>query len=164
MARGSRVVITSPPMGTFREFIVKTGQTFYPGMVVEIDAAVTLVSGRHTARIFGQGADGEQPSGAHWVVTEMLQGMTGGVMSQSIAAGERVMCYAPMPGDELNLLIANISGTADDHAKGEKLIVDTGTGKLIATTGTPEREVAVLLETITDPTADTLAWCQWSGN
>jgi len=42
-------------------------------------------------------------------------------------------------------------------------MVDDGTGKLIATTGTPESEPFVLLETVTDPTADTLAWTMYSG-
>jgi hypothetical protein len=89
-----------------------------------------------------------------------LQGRTS---SDAYAAGERCFLFTPRAGDELNLLVANLSGTADDHAVGEMLIVDDGTGLLIATTGTPETEVAILLEAITDPTADTLAWCRWTG-
>ena len=69
-----------------------------------------------------------------------------------------------MAGEELNLLIENIAGTGDDHAIGEILMVNDCIGKLIATTGSPETEVAYLKETITDPTADTLAWCEWSGH
>lgn len=61
------------------------------------------------------------------------------------------------------MLLLNIAGTADDHALGELLMVDNGTGKLIATTGTPECEPFVLLEAVTDPVADTLAWTMFSG-
>lgn len=162
MARGNEIIVTSEPGGMFDEGLVKAAQTFYPGMVVLRDASVALVGGRFTYKIYDETADGDQPTGAFWVVTNLLQAMLGKLCSDSIAAGDRVMVYAPRPGEELNLLLKDISGTGDDHTKGEKLMVDTGTGKLIATTGTPETEIAQLLETITDPVADTLVWCQWA--
>lgn len=161
MARGNGIVVTSDPKGQFQEGYVKTGQTFYPGMAVLRDASVALISGVHTYKIYDESADGDQPTGAIWIVTNMLGELIGKLVSDSIAAGERAMFYSPRPGEELNLLISNLAGTADDHALGEKLMIDTGTGEFIATTGTPEQEVAQLLEAITDPTADTLAWCQW---
>ena len=131
-------------------------------MILERDASVALVSGRHTYKLYAPGTDGEQPKGAFWVVLpDFLSGKTA---SDSFAAGERLFLYSPQAGEELNLLLKNIAGTGDDHTKGEMLVADTGTGMLIATTGTPETEVAQLLETITDPTADTLAWCQWTGH
>lgn len=161
MARGSGIIVCSDPKGQFQEGYVKSGQTFYPGMAVLRDASVALVSGVHTYKIYDESADGDQPTGAIWIVTNMLGELIGKVVSDSIAAGERFMAYSPRAGEELNLLISNLSGTADDHALGEKLMIDTGTGEFIATTGTPEQEVAQLLEVITDPVADTLAWCQW---
>jgi hypothetical protein len=82
-------------------------------------------------------------------------------MSDPYTAGERLFLICPRAGDELNLLISNIAGTGDDHTAGEILIIDDTTGEFIATTGSPEEEVAQLQETITDPTADTLAWCTW---
>jgi hypothetical protein len=72
--------------------------------------------------------------------------------------------YFPTDGDELNLLFGNASGTADDIPLGTILMVDHGTGKVVATTGTPETEVAVALEAIVDPTADQLLWVRWSGH
>lgn len=166
--RGKRIIVTADPKGQMEEGYVTTGQTFYPGMIVQRDASVALKAGRHTYKYYTPGADGEMPLGSYWVVTEELMAMIGlGVTDAttfgSYAAGERCSLYSPRAGEELNLLLANIAGTADDHALNEKLMVDTGTGKFIATTGTPESEVAQLLEAITDPTADTLAWCQWSG-
>ncbi len=161
MARGNNIIVTADPKGQFEEGFVKTGETHYPGMVVLRDASVSLAGGRHTYKIFDESADGDHPTGSFWVV--LFDGRIGKTATDSIAAGEREFLYSPRAGEELNLLIKNLSGTADDHTKGEKLMVDTGTGKLIATTGSPETEVAQLLETITDPTADTLAWCQWAG-
>ena len=57
----------------------------------------------------------------------------------------------------------NAAGTADDVTKGMKLIIDDGTGKVVPTTGTPESEPFVAREAITDPTADQLLWCSYSG-
>lgn len=167
MARGQCIFVStgqgSEPVET--EGYVATGETFRPGMVVQRDPTVALKQGRHTYKIYNRDADGDQPAGAFWVVTEKLCGMRGEPMSTgTYAAGERVSLVAPLPGNELNLLISNIAGTGDDHTAGEILMVDDATGELVATTGSPETEVAQLLETITDPVADTLAWCQWSGH
>lgn len=160
MARGNETIVSSQPNGKKTEGIVKTGETHYPGMVVEIDPTVALVQGRHTYKIFA-GSDGENPLGAIWVVTNELNAMIGKLQTEAYAAGERMSLYSPMAGDELNMLVKNETGTADDHSAGEKLMVDGGTGMLIPTTSTPENEPFVLLEAITDPTTDTLAWCQY---
>jgi hypothetical protein len=164
MARGNCTIVKQIEQpGAHEEGFVTTSQTFYPGMVVQRDASVALKGGRYTYKYYNPGADGKQPVGAYWVVTEKLLSFQGKTINDSYAAGERCSLYSPMPGDELNLLIANLSGTADDHALNEVLMVDDGTGKMIVTTGSPDNTCAQLLETITDPTADTLAWCQWGG-
>jgi hypothetical protein len=162
MARGNCIIVTANPRGVFEEGYVATGETFYPGMIVQRDASVALRGGVHTYKVYDRAVDGDQPIGAFWVVYE--NGLIGRTTSDSYAAGERCFLYSPVAGEELNLLLLNISGTGDDHALNEILMVDDGTGKLIATTGSPETEVAQLLEVVTDPTADTLAWCQWSGH
>lgn len=164
MARGNEIIVTAEPGGVFAEGYVATGQTFKPGMIVQRDPSVALQGGDHTYKLYDRDADGNMPAGSYWVVTNLLHTMIGKDVTVSITEGEKVMLYSPRPGEELNLLVANLAGTADDHALGEILMVDDGTGLLIATTGTPESEVAQLLEAITDPTADTLAWCQWTGH
>lgn len=162
MARGSnQIIVSSEPRGSFMEGFVKTGETFYPGMIVQKDVSVALRQGRHTYQIYNVAADGDPTPGPLYVVLNDY--LRGNLVSSSIAAGERVFLYCPQAGDELNLLVENISGTADDHTKGEGLMVNDGSGKLIATDGA-QKTVAQLLETITDPTADTLAWCEWRGN
>lgn len=164
MARGNSIIVTADPKGQFDEGLVATGETFYPGMIVQRDVSVALKGGRWTYKIYNRDADGNMPAGSYWVVTERLGAMVGFTATTSVAAGGRVQVYSPRAGEELNLLVKNLSGTGDDHAIGEILMVDDGSGMLIATTGSPESECAQLLEAITDPTADTLAWCEWSGN
>lgn len=166
--QGKCIVVTSEPNGRFGEGIVGTGLTFNPGQVVQKDYTVSTVGGRFTWKLFDADADGGRPKSEIAVVTDHNLALQGkGIRSatdfDTYAAGERFSFYVPLPGDELNLLIANISGTGDDHTIGEVLIIDDTTGKFIATTGDPESEPAVLQETLTDPTADTLAWCVWTG-
>lgn len=161
MAKGNTILLSTEPRGRFIEGVVAAGEAPKPGMIVQIQAATALVGGRFTFEIYNADADGGRPKGPYIVLLEdQWQGKT---TSDAYAAGDRCFGYVPLPGDELNLLLLNIAGTGDDHAKGEILIVDDTTGKLIATTGSPETEVAMVLETVTDPTADTLCWCIWTG-
>lgn len=167
--RGRRIVITSPPLGIMRELIVPTGETWSPGMVVQIDPTVALKHGRNTGKIYDRDADGDRPLGAFWVVTEANlglrgKGITDSVTFDSYSAGEQASVYSPVAGDELNLLFKNLSGTADDVIAGQILTVDDGTGKVQVTASTPETEIAAAKEALTDPTADTLIWCEWSGH
>ncbi len=163
MARGNAIIIASEPTGYFEELFMKSGQTIYPGMAVQIDYTVAMVGGRHTAKIYDRAADGDRPIGGYFIVTSHLQSMMGAPMTDRIPDGEKALCYIPKAGEEINLLIANLAGTADDHAIGEVLMVDDGTGKFIVTTGSPQTNPATLQEAITDPTADQLAWCRWTG-
>lgn len=162
MARGNRIVVSPFPKGHEVEGTIDTGLTPKPGTVVQIKTSAGIDgNGRHTWELYNADADGAHPKGSIIILTErnlMLQGKT---VSDAYAAGDRASGYVPLPGDELNLLIKNETGTADDHAFGEILIIDDTTGLFIATTGTPEDEHAQLQEAITDPTADTLAHCIW---
>lgn len=161
MARGSNIIVSADPGGKFSEGIIAVGQTPKPGTVMQKVHATALVGGRHTYTAFDSSADGVRPLSAIWVLLpDKLQGKTA---TDAYAAGDRCFLYSPLAGEELNLLLLDIAGTADDHTAGEQLIIDDGTGKLIATTGSPELEPFTLLETITDPAADTLAWCEYTG-
>jgi len=163
MARGTGtpIIVSADPQGKFMEGIIGSGMTPKPGTIMQRDASVALKSGRHTYVVYNRDADGNLPAGSYWVLlNDTLQGRA---VTTAYAAGERCFLYSPRAGEELNLLLLDVAGTGDDHTIGEILMVDDGTGKLIATTGSPESEVAQLLETVTDPVADTLAWVQWTG-
>lgn len=162
MARGQKIIVSSEPGGRFVEGIIAAGITPKPGTVVQVQAATALVAGRQTWEVYNADADGGRPKGPFIILLEdSLQGRD---MSTAYAAGDRAFGYIPAPGDELNLMVGDASGTGDDHVKGEMLIVDDTTGEFVATTGSPETEVAQLNETLTtDPTADELGWCTWTG-
>ena len=156
MARGNEIIVSANPRGRFIEGKLKTGITPKPGTILQLQAATAIdANGRFTFELAAPDADGGRPKGPLCILD--LDWGQGKVASDAYADSANVRCYVPIPGEEFNLLVANLSGTADDHAISEMLIVDTGTGLLIATTGTPETEPFQLLETITDPTADRLA-------
>ena len=165
MAHGKEIVVSSCRKGKDFEGVIKTGETFKPGMVVQIDPTVALIDGKWTCKIFARDADGDRPAGPLIVVDfDAEQGKTpADAWPVGSSANYRFKGYIPAEGDELNMLLLDVAGTADDHTAGEILMVDNGTGKLIATTGTPESEPFMLLETVTDPTADTLAHCIYTG-
>lgn len=159
MASGSEILVAGD--ATRLEGYVATGVTCYPGQVLQIDPTVALKNGRHTWKLYAPGADGDKPIGPFAIVDiDFMQGKTQG---SAYAAGERVFLLVPEAGAELNVLLADIAGTADAHAAGEVLIVDNGTGKMIATTGTPESKPFILLEAISAPTSDTYAWVYYNG-
>jgi hypothetical protein len=161
MARGNEIIVTANPRGVFVEGYVKTGETFYPGMIVQVDPTVALKGGRHTYKLAAVGADGGRPVGGLTVVTpDNLQGKTA---SDSYAAGTRFFGYQPIAGEELNVLADDDASGTLDVAAGTEMILQTGTGKVIATTGTPASEPFIALETLTNMTADTLLWVQYSG-
>lgn len=164
MARGKCIIVTAPdhPKGVMMEGYIATGQTPKPGTIMQKDVSVALRGGRHTYTAYNRDADGDRPAGAFWVLLEDRFNAYRDETS-AYAAGDRCFLYCPLPGEELNLLLQNVAGTAT-IAAGTKLMVDDGTGTLIATTGAPETEVALLLEAMTDIAADQLAWVEWSGH
>lgn len=161
MARGNCIVVIADPKGNFLEGYIAAGQTPKPGTVMQIDPSVSLRGGRHTWTVFTRDADGDHPKGPLAILREDKK--LGRTATEAYAAGDRCELYCPLPGDELNMILGDVGGTGDDHALGELLIVDSTTGKLVATTGTPECEPFLLLEAVTDPVADTLAWVMFSG-
>lgn len=161
MARGNETIVSANPRGVFMEGIIGAGLTPKPGTVMQIQAATALSGGRHTFELFNADADGGMPKGPIYVLRS--NDLVGKTMTDAYAAGERAYLYTPVAGEELNMRLADIAGTGDDHTVGEMLIIDDTTGLLIATTGSPESEPFQLLETVTDPTAETLAWCMYTG-
>lgn len=162
MARGNCIKISPCTKGHDVEGIIGAGLTPKPGTIMQLQPATSLIGGRHTWELYNADASGGRPKGPFIVLLE--NAYRGKTVSDAYDAGERAFGYIPVAGDELNLLLADVAGTGDDHTKGEMLIVDDTTGKMVATTGSPETEVAMLLETPpADPTEDYLAWCQWTG-
>ena len=159
MSFGNKIVIESEPKGKFVEGYV-TG-TPKPGTMMQIDVSEAKVGGRFTYEVYAPGADGAKSGPVFILLEDSLQGKT---MDTAYATGDRCFLYVPYPGDELNILVADVAGTGDDHAVGDLVIPDNTTGKFIATTGSPEIEPFQLLEAATDPTADALMHAIYTGN
>lgn len=162
MSRLNRIILT-PDRATPVEGYLASGETLYPGMIVQEDPTQTEIGGRRAWKLYSRDADGNNPKGPFIIVTEdILQGKT---MSDAYGTGSGTRLFGAIPksGCEFNGYFGNQSGTADDVVKGELGIVDSGTGKIIPTTGSPETEVVQFLETLTDPTADALLHMQWTG-
>lgn len=162
MAKGSEIVVSTYKRGLQISGYVKTALTFKPGMCVEIDWTIDEINGLHTMKYYTADADGGRPKGPLIIVdVDFLQGKT---TSDSYTAGQLFSGYIPVAGEQLNILLLDITGTGDDHTRGEVVIPDSGTGKFIATTGSPEIEPFILAETPpADPTADYLCHAYYTG-
>lgn len=177
MARGTQIVVTSNPKGVFLEGIVSG--TPFPGMVAELTPAVAPVGGRHTwrARSLASGAKGgvfvfreddlqgklgvgaPQPGAVPF--SGGTQPYAGSGLGDAYVSGTRCFLYAPIMGEEMNVVRESAAGTADDVAIGDLFSVNN-VGKLIPTTSVSAPFQA--MEVISDPTADYLLWCLYLGN
>lgn len=159
MAKGNEIIVSAEPRGRFLEGIVSG--TPKPGTVMQIQAGTAADgNGKHTWEVFNADADGDQRLIAV-LLPDWGQGKTA---TDAYVTGTRCFLYVPIAGEELNMLVANVSGTSDTFSVGDVLMVDDGTGKLIATTGSPESEPFIILEAVTTAlTADTLQWCMYTG-
>lgn len=162
MARGNEIIVSANPVGLFDEGYLKSGITPKPGTVLQVDASAGIGDdGKFTFELYDADADGGRPKGPMYIL--LPDANRGKLATAAYADGDRCFVYVPYPGDQINMLLQDVAGTADDHALGEMLMIDDGTGKLIASTGTPEAEPFMLMEAVTDPTADTLALCLFTG-
>ena len=157
MSTKNKIVLATEPQGVFLEGTIVG--TPLPGTVMEIVPATEPVNGRFSWRVATPGADGNRMP----IVVLLADSLQGKVVTDAYVTGTRGFLYAPAMGETLNMILQDVAGTADDHAIGDLLIVDNGTGELIATTGTPESEPFKVLETVTDPTTDSRVECQYTG-
>lgn len=156
MARNS-IIVSNDPRGRVIEGWLKTGFTPKPGTIMELTNDAPVNGWNYFKPFSGS-------TGTRTTLYVLLENdLLGRAPTEAYLDSEAIKMYVPLPGDEVQVLIKNLEGTADDHPVGEKLIVDTVTGKLVVTTGSPESEPFELLEAVTDPTADVLALARCTG-
>lgn len=159
MSAHNVIVLSSPAEGRFIEGTLDEAAT--PGMIMEVKPGVAADgSGRLTYRKATPGGDGLRTP--ILVLREDL--FTGRTKETAYAAGDRCYLYAPKLGDELQVLLKNESGTGENIAVGDKLIVDDGTGLVIETTGSPESEPFQAMEAISAITANTHIHVMYTGH
>ena len=162
MALGNNIVLANNPRGRFFEGY-KIAGTPSPGIMVQIDVSEAEVGGRWAYEAYNSDVDAE--SGFVLILLEDQNQNLGN--TTAYITNTRCWMYAPLPGDEMNILLEDVAGTvaADDTAIGDRLIVDDGTGKFIASTGTShvKSEPFIALEVVTEPAADTLIRALFTG-
>jgi hypothetical protein len=171
MARGNNIIVSGEPKGRFEEIIVagtpKPGTIMATKTVALSGTVFTMEPAGTTAASGSRGmaADGDNiPIAVLLGSADHAAGPPGKTSTDAYVDGERGAVYYPVNGETLNVLKLDVSGTADDLAIGDKLIVDDGTGKVLLSAGSPESEPFECLETVTDPTADVLIWVKFTGN
>jgi hypothetical protein len=159
MALGNEIILSSPPKGVFLEGTV-TG-TPKPGTILEVTpgqtpsgipplGGSTTGGGRLTYRVYQPGTDGL----ARPQFVLLADNLQGGVSTTAYVTGSRVRLYVPAPGEELNLICTLFgTGTGNDLAVGDGLIVHSGTGFLIPTYSVSAVYQYVVLEKTADLSA-----------
>lgn len=151
--KGSLILINgSSPNGRLRSGIISG--TPKPGQQVQIKAATEPVNGLYTFEAVSAASPNQTP----FILLEDEQ--QGGLATTAYVSGTLCRVYTPLPGDELNLLFANVAGTGDTFAIGSKAVVNNA-GKFVADTGTPYHKVTVEETVSTALTTDTHIACTW---
>ena len=156
--RYGTIIVSSNPKGHFEECIIVG--TPKPGQCMTILAATEPVNGKFSVEPFNRSADGEQAEIGVLLENEL----EGSLITTAYVTGTLGRIYYPAMGELLQMLVANIAGTGDAFAIGDMTIVDDGTGKLVATTGSPEMESFRIMETQAALTADLHVLCQFTGS
>ena len=158
-ARGNKIILTSNPKGQFISGVISG--TPKPGTCMEIQTPFYR-GGMHLWRVYQPGTDGYKQQ----VVVLKEDDLQGKTITDAYVDGTVGQMYAPIMGEELNMLFADVGGTADDHPALEFQTIDSGTGKLIVAAGSDADHMKPfqLLAAITDPTADFLAPCMYTGH
>lgn len=158
MSSQNAILLESNPKGKTIEGVIYG--TPKPGTLMQIKAGVEPDGGgRLTWEVYTPGTNGNQ----RCIAVLLQDDLQGKLISDAYASGERGKIYFPVPGEELRMLVKNISGTSDAFAIGDLLIAESSSGKLIATTGSPEAEPFQVMETVAAITADTHIHCMFTG-
>lgn len=158
-------MISSPTRGVYEDVIVVG--TPKPGTCMEMVPAVEPVGGIFQYDVYGtQAADGDKfvtADGNRKVVAVLLEkDQEGKTYNDAYVTLDRGRVYFPLPGEELNMLVENQSGTGDSFAIGDEMMIDDGTGKLLAVSS-PEAAPFTVRETVAAITADTWVRCRFNG-
>lgn len=165
--QGTKIIVSSHPKGVFEE--CKIVGTPKPGTVMELDDGVAPVGNVFSWAAYGSdaasGGNNVTADGDRKIIAILLEDWgQGKIYSDAYAAGDRGYLYFPVMGETFNMLLQDVAGTADDFTIGQELMVDDGTGKLLACDTDAEAHPFMCLETVTDPQADHWTWCMFTGS
>ena len=153
MSKGNNILLACEPKGRFIEGIISG--TPKPGTVMQLQATTAPIGGRFTYEVYNPSADND-PREIIVLLEDNLQGFS---MTSAYVTGTQGRLYVPLPGEELNMLVADVAGTGDTHTIGDRMGVVHGTGKLAVQSTSANPASFQLLETVAAPVADTLLFC-----
>jgi len=154
--KGTKIIVTAEPKGTFLEGIIT--DTSKPGTLMEKVPATAPVDGRFSYRHASRTAGSKGP-----ICVLLEDGDQGQIYSTAYVANKRCFLYFPVAGEDLNLLVLDIAGTADDVAIGDLFGVEATGGKLHANSSYASAPFEAN-EVVTDPVADYWLWVTYLGN
>jgi len=163
--KGTRILISAPTRGVYEDVIVHG--TPKPGTCMEMVPATEPIGGIFEYAAYGtQGASGDKfvtADGNRKCVAVLLErDQDASIYSDAYVDGDRGRVYFPAMGEELNMLVANQSGTGDSFAIADELMIDDGTGTLLAVSS-PEAAPFTVRETVAALTADAWVRCRFNG-
>ena len=153
--KNDTILLEGFPKGKFLTGII--GAALLPGIKMQISAGVAPVGGRHTWVAYNPTADGD-PRLTAILLEDDQQGFA---LNAAYVSGTWGRMYAPLPGEELNVLLKGQAGTASANAFtiGERLYPIHGTGKYQVQSTSANWADFVSLEHLDEtPDVDTLCW------
>ncbi len=152
--RGQEIILASNPKGVFLEGQISG--TPYPGTVMEIKNTA-FVNGRPVWQVWSKA------TGAYGLVAVLLpDNMQGALYSTAYVDGAHGFLYCPVRGEELNMRVTDVAGTADDVAIGALFSIESATGQLIANSANVY-PCFTSMEVVTDPAAAYWLWVTYNG-
>lgn len=137
--KGTRIQVSTPGgahAGIFLEGKIASGQTPKPGTVMEMIATAPVVNLFEWTPYGVTAADGGNfvtADGDRKMIAILLENhKEGKIYSDAYAAADHCYLYIPRAGEQFNMLLQVQSGTGDTFTVGQELMVDDGTGKLLA--------------------------------
>jgi hypothetical protein len=112
--KGQTIIVTGFPKGARDEGILALNA--YPGTKMEIKNGVLPIGGRHTWQPYGTnaGMSTNDPRACAILLADDLQGSA--PLTQLLAANNRAFLYFPLPGEDMNILLAGQAGTGSTNA------------------------------------------------
>lgn len=157
-ASNNTIILSSNPKGVFDSGVID--DTSKPGTCMEMVTATTFQNGRPHWRASSDTVGTKR--GICVLVEDWLQGK---LVSDAFVSGTFIPnLYWPALGEELNLLVANVSGTgsAERVLQGDRLGVSAA-GKLILDSSYATRPFQAMEEQRGFITADFLLWVKFLG-
>jgi len=168
--KGTRIQVSHPGGAAkgiqLEGFIVGTPK---PGTVMEMLATAPVGNNFFSWSPYGTTA----ASGGNWVTADgdrkivaiLLENASEGkTYNDAYVTGTLGRIYIPQAGEEFNMVIENQSGTGDVFTVGQEMMVDDGTGKLLACDSDAEAHPFHMMEALAALTADAHNWVMFRGH